>query len=67
MENVAVVLALTRIGHVTSRFDAVLATMWLDMSVLKESRGRKEKKRDIQQRRGALDNDNSSLMTSTEV
>lgn len=37
------VLALTRIGHVASRFDAVLATMWLDMSVLEESRGRKKR------------------------
>lgn len=41
------VLALTRIGHVALRFDGVLATMWLDMSVLKESRGRKrERERD---------------------
>lgn len=51
MENVAVVLALTRIGHVASRFDAVLATMWLDMSVLKESRGRKRRKAETESHR----------------
>lgn len=44
------VLALTRIGHVASRFDVVLATMWLDMSVLKDHAGGKKRKRDIYQR-----------------